>query len=557
MIEIGHVARYRRNLPRRVRAVSPAPRFRALAGAVAFGAAVFHAASSLAAFPTPSTTGTAQGWTPKATYTRDVRITRAGAVLEDVRLLNADLVIAADNVIVRRVDIQGGRIINYTDGRCHNGLMLVNVTIRRAPGQVTRTSDPPAIGLGGYTAVRVKIDGLPEGFRVGGPDQCQRVLIRDSFARIVAPDRCTTDWRGDALQGHEGPKVIVRNVTLHLVDRPDCPGSAAFLYPGGRGNTYADIDGLLVRGGRYPFWLGTPGVVRGLRIGSGSWMFVPIGVRCSLVTAWEAKVVDVSANYQPTRLVRRQSCNTEAGGRDPEFPDALTTGVHPGLALRPSGSITINTPGAVVSGLDVTGSVVINAPNVTLRNIRVRATSWGAIVAQASGARIEDCEISSIDPDGGTKGVIFFDSATGGSVRRCDIHDVEDGVYISTRNVVVEDNYIHDLHSAGPDPHYDGIQLYGGVTRDVIIRHNSVIVARDHNSAVGMGTVQNVQVDRNRLHGGGYTIHVDGRFGGGIVSNVSITNNRFGTYNFGRWTFERASPRVLGNVDDVTGSPVP
>jgi hypothetical protein len=134
---------------------------------------------------------------------------------------------------------------------------------------------------------------------------------------------------------------------------------------------------------------------------------------------------------------------------------------------------------------------------------------------------------------------------------------VEDGVYISTTDILVEDNYIHDLDSAGGDPHYDGIQLHGGVTSDVIIRHNSVLVADDHNSAITMGTVQNVLVDGNRLSGGGYTVHVDGRHGRGAVSGVAITNNRFGSHTFGFWTFERTTPFLEGNVDVVTERPIP
>jgi hypothetical protein len=38
-------------------------------------------------------------------------------------------------------------------------------------------------------------------------------------------------------------------------------------------------------------------------------------------------------------------------------------------------------------------------------------------------------------------------------------------------DIVVENYYIHDLKSTGFDPHYDGIQLHGGVTSDVTIRH--------------------------------------------------------------------------------------
>jgi Right handed beta helix region len=238
------------------------------------------------------------------------------------------------------------------------------------------------------------------------------------------------------------------------------------------------------------------------------------------------------------------------------FPDATNTGVPPGVTLTRSGSITIDTAGAVVSGLDITGQVVISAQNVTLRNCKVRATTFVGVYVTGTGAMIENCEVISVYSNGSTKGIWFDDTATGGAVRKCNIHDVEDGVYISTKNITVTDNYIHDLNSTGFDPHYDGIQLHGGVTSDVTIRHNSVIVALDRNSAITMGTVQNVLIDGNRLSGGGYTIHVDGRFGEGTVSGVSITNNRFGSHTVDYMTFERAMPVVRGNVDDVTGKPL-
>jgi len=238
------------------------------------------------------------------------------------------------------------------------------------------------------------------------------------------------------------------------------------------------------------------------------------------------------------------------------FPDATNTGPPPSLALTPSGSITIDTAGIVVSGIDITGQVVITAPNVTLRDCKVRATTFVGVYVTGAGAVIENCEVMSIYSNGGTKGIWFDSTATGGAVHNCNIHDVEDGVYISTRNITVTDTYIHDLNSTGLDPHYDGIQLHGGVTSDVTIRHNSVIVALDHNSAITTGTVQNVLIDGNRLSGAGYTIHVDGRFGEGTVSGVSITNNRFGPHTVDYMTFERATPVVHGNVDDVTGKPL-
>jgi hypothetical protein len=62
-----------------------------------------HARTS---FPSSSTTGVPSDWEPTATYTKTLRISERGTVLEDVRLLNADLVINADNATVRRVGIQ-------------------------------------------------------------------------------------------------------------------------------------------------------------------------------------------------------------------------------------------------------------------------------------------------------------------------------------------------------------------------------------------------------------------------------------------------------------------
>jgi hypothetical protein len=84
-----------------------------------------------------------------------------------------------------------------------------------------------------------------------------------------------------------------------------------------------------------------------------------------------------------------------------------------------------------------------------------------------------------------------------------------------------------------------------------------VIISVRDNAAITMGTVQNVQVDNNRLHGGGYTIVVDGRSGAGTVAGVSIINNRFGPHTFGYMTFERASPVMSGNIDDLTGAAIP
>jgi hypothetical protein len=269
-----------------------------------------HARTS---FPSSSTTGVPSDWEPTATYTKTLRISERGAVLEDVRLVNADLVINADNVTVRRVEIQGGHIFNDASGPCRNGLLLEDVSLVRAPGQITTDSDAPAVGTGGYTARRVKIEDLPEGFRVGGRSRgCTAVRIEDSYVKIVSPETCR-DWHGDAIQGYDGPALIVLNVTLHLAETATCGGNAPFFYPHSQGNESVDVNGLLVQGGGAPFRLGTPGSVLGLRIVGGSWGYRPIDVKCSAISGWEAQIVTIDSTNQPTRVVRAQPCNTDGG----------------------------------------------------------------------------------------------------------------------------------------------------------------------------------------------------------------------------------------------------
>jgi hypothetical protein len=271
------------------------------------------AAPDGASFPQPSTTGVPPGWKPAVTYTTALHVTRRGAVVEDVRLINADLVIDADDVTVRRVEIQSGRIYNEGDFPCRNGLLVEDVTLTRAAGRTTSANDEPAIGIGGYTARRVKIDGLGEGFRVGGRSKgCGQVTIEDSFARITPPEPCG-DWHGDGIQAYDGAELRIRNVTLELVETESCAGNAPFFYPHSQGNQSVAIEGLLVKAGGFPFRLGMPGSVRGLRIVAGSWGYRPIDVKCSVIRAWEAKVVKIDSNYQFTGVVRPQPCNSEGG----------------------------------------------------------------------------------------------------------------------------------------------------------------------------------------------------------------------------------------------------
>ena len=59
------------------------------------------------------------------------------------------------------------------------------------------------------------------------------------------------------------------------------------------------------------------------------------------------------------------------------WPSAASTGVPPGVALRPSGPIIASTPGQVIDGLDISGAVVVKAPGVIIRNSRIHGDGTG------------------------------------------------------------------------------------------------------------------------------------------------------------------------------------
>ena len=80
------------------------------------------------------------------------------------------------------------------------------------------------------------------------------------------------------------------------------------------------------------------------------------------------------------------------------YPNASNTGVQPGVSLTThNGSMTLNTPGQVVSGLIITGGVQITASNVTLENCIIEIPASGnwniGVAAGLTGVVIKNCEI--------------------------------------------------------------------------------------------------------------------------------------------------------------------
>jgi hypothetical protein len=258
----------------------------------------------------------------------------------------------------------------------------------------------------------------------------------------------------------------------------------------------------------------------------------------------------------PTRTTTAPAAPCTARSTSCEFANAENTG--PTGPLAPvdvgCGDYVVDTPGAVVKNLDIHGTLFIPVDGVTVRNVRVHTTCNFVAVAVGNNTTLEDIEI---DGDGTTDyGVTTGDGLV---LRRADIHDAEDGLQTEASNLLIEDNWIHDLRAEGA-PHFDGLQFEGGQA-GIRIVHNTISIP-DQTGTVNInnrvGPISDVLVQNNLLVGGTYTIYVDDSLGSGPITDVTVNGNRFGSHTYGYWLVRTPNRSIIfaGNVDDESEGPI-
>jgi hypothetical protein len=222
----------------------------------------------------------------------------------------------------------------------------------------------------------------------------------------------------------------------------------------------------------------------------------------------------------------------------------------------------------------VNGQILVTAPNVTIRNVKVVCGCAAAIRSfpgegNTGGLVVEDSEID-LDGDLFGPGIgsvnftarrVFFHN--GGDCGAVDDNTlIEDSLCVlgpDTTDDGVPDST--DFCGDPGDPHFDGFQTNGD---DHAFLHNTIRNPCPQTSAISVGrndiSTDNVQIRDNLMAGGGWTLYCNSL--GIDVTNEHVTDNRFakpyfsGSGSFGPVTGCNLADTYSGNVWDDDNSRV-
>jgi hypothetical protein len=212
------------------------------------------------------------------------------------------------------------------------------------------------------------------------------------------------------------------------------------------------------------------------------------------------------------------------------FPNASTTGVPEGVALKPwTGGRTITQAGTVIDGYLIEGGLEIRADNVTIKNSLVR----GGRIAAGYGSEQTGLMIMDTTLDGQNKNPNV--SAVGDAnftCIRCDVHGFGNG-FRMYKNVTVQDSWIHDLCCYTPGDHRNAIGSNGG--SNFTIKNNVIDCGIGGCSGAltlygDFAPIENVLVERNLLMTvGGYCTHAGSDPGKAYPrgTNIRYLDNHF------------------------------
>jgi hypothetical protein len=247
------------------------------------------------------------------------------------------------------------------------------------------------------------------------------------------------------------------------------------------------------------------------------------------------------------------------------WPSAANTGPVvsqcPGGLKAVSGTVTVTKANTVVQCENISGCMKIEAPGVTVQNVKIACTSGKTgenangtsviYVDDGASATISHVEINGMD---GVHACIWH-QGTAMTANAVNCYGIDDGIfswadtgYSSTTgdHFTIENSYFHDFTTKTANGHIDGYQTEGA--SNGTITHNTYLMTSDDgnssDSAIAiwnsLKSSSNIAVSNNLIAGGGFAVYAEdyspseaSPAGGFTVTNISFTNNVFSQHLFG------------------------
>lgn len=159
-------------------------------------------------YPDATNTGVPAGTT--LTDSNSVTVNTNGAVIQNLRIIDGQIVVRANNVTIKNVLISGCTYypIEYDDSK-YSGLVVQDTEIASNCSATTA-----GMSFGGYTAHRMNIHGTADGFKANA-----NVTIQDSYIHDLY---VTGSSHNDGVQSTGGTNVTLRHNTISLGTQGVC-----------------------------------------------------------------------------------------------------------------------------------------------------------------------------------------------------------------------------------------------------------------------------------------------------------------------------------------------